>query len=156
MKLESHARFGGRTVCLGAIAALGALAVGPMAALAKPTQEQVLRSISENVSQRGDPSHALAILCGLLALILLMVVFAQRNKHRAQPKALNHHGRLLKEVARGVGIKPGELKRLRQLTQQVSRRRETPIQSPLTLLICPSLAGKKAPAHASRANAGHA
>lgn len=115
----------------------------PRIVLSAPTQEEFLRSLSDNINRGDGSSHGVALLCGLMACILLMVLVAQRNKSKASPKELNHHGKLLKEVCRATGIKPRQRKRLRQLTQQTAQRLDKPITSPLTLLICPSLNEKK-------------
>ncbi len=124
---------------------LTAILAFPAAALAGPSQEDILRSISQNVSEGGDSSHAMAIFCLLAAILLLMVAVAHRRAAKSVEKPLNHQGKLLRETARALGIKSAEVKRLKRAADQVSARRDAPLKSPLTLLLCPSLAKPKTP-----------
>jgi len=111
----------------------------PPAARATPTQEDVFRSIEQNVNQGADGGKVLAVILGAAAVIILLVVLGQRSKVRAAPKSLHNHGKLLKEVVRGAGVKPADLKRLKSLAQQRAQQLGQPLASPLTLLLCPSL-----------------
>jgi hypothetical protein len=52
---------------------------------------------------------------------------------------VNHHGKLLKEIAKSAHLRPREVKRLKILADDVGRRRGEPLASPLVLLLCPSL-----------------
>ena len=57
------------------------------------------------------------------------------------PKAVNHAGKLLKELQKAVGIRPAEVKQLRILAD-ASDDQGTPLDNPLVLLLCPSLLAK--------------
>jgi hypothetical protein len=110
---------------------------------AAPTQEDVLRSISQNVNESSGGGKLLAVVAGGVAIILLLAVLQQRQQREARPKSLEHAGRLLKEVMKSVPLKPAELKQLKLL---VERKREedeqtggATVASPLTLILCPSV-----------------
>ncbi|MCC6422178.1 MAG: hypothetical protein IT447_01765 [Phycisphaerales bacterium] len=108
-------------------------------ALAKPTSEEVFRSFKENMSSDPSTGSMLPFLLAGAALIILLVVIASRQKHSATPKAVNHPGKLLKEIAKSAGIKPSEIKKLKNLAQQAGERQGAALQSPLTLVLCPSV-----------------
>ena len=124
--------------------------------LADATQEEVLRSIGKNVSESGDSGRVLGVLAGVAGVIVLMVVVGQRRGGAAGagPKPLHSHARLMKEVLRTVPLKPAELKQLKLLLQE-SRARggDGPIpESPLTLVLCPSVLLKTAQARSEKVN----
>ena len=116
--------------------------------LAAPSQEEVLRSISENVDATVDPTRVLAFLVLAAAVVLLLVVLGHYRKRQVVPKPLNHHGTLLKEVKKASGLRPAELKRLKALAERAGPG-DQPLESPLTLLLCPSLM-KRATAETKR------
>ena len=114
---------------------------------AAPTQEDVFRSIQDNVGQSTDPRKILAFFIGAVAIVILLGVFSHWRKREAKPKILNHQGKLLKEIAAALSLKPAEIKQLKILAE------EQKILSPLTLLLCPSLLAKsvkEAPAKVDR------
>jgi hypothetical protein len=117
-------------------------------AVAQPTQEEVFRSIGENVNEPVDSGRVLGVLAGIAGVIVLLVVVSQRRKRDATPKALNHHGKLLKEVLGSVSIKSAEMKQLKAIVQDGKSRGESDCaESPLTLLLCPSVLIKTVKAH---------
>ena len=97
------------------------------------TQEEVLRSISTNFEQSGDPFTFLAILLGTVGGVLLIVWVGHYRKRLASPKQLNHPGKLMRELSRKVGLRPAELKKLRAAAAA------TEVSSPLVLMLCPSV-----------------
>ena len=114
-------------------------------ASAAPTQEDVLRSIGQNLDrQTGDPSKLLALLAAAGGLALLLVVLAHRRQRAVTSKALHHHGKLLREISRAISLKPAELRQLKQLAD------DQDLVSPLTLLLCPSLLERAADARGDR------
>jgi hypothetical protein len=114
-------------------------------ASAQPTQEQVLKSIGDNVSEPVDSTRLLAVLAGIGGVVILLVVAGQRRGREARVKSLNHHGKLMKEVLRNVPIRGSELRQIKLLAQDLRPRgREGHVESPLTLLLCPSLLGEAA------------
>jgi len=127
-----------------ALAFISAFCLLPSAFLsAAPTQEDVLRSISENVNESSGGGKLLAVVAGGVAIILLLAVLQQRQQRVAQPKSVQHPGKLLKEVMKTVPLKPAELKQLKLL---VERKRgeedgagEASVENPLTLILCPSV-----------------
>jgi hypothetical protein len=105
-------------------------------AFAQPTQDEIIHSISDSFAHELDPSKLLAAAAIVLGVIVLIVVMNQRRKRQLAPKVLNHPGKLVKEVARQIGLKPAEQKRLRLLAERQD------LSSPLLLLVCPSLLKK--------------
>jgi hypothetical protein len=88
------------------------------------------------------------------ALALLVVVGQRRRGGDGRPRPLHSHPKLMKEVLRTVPLKPAELKQLKLLLQQ-SRgggADAQPVQSPLTLVLCPSLLLKAAQARPEKVN----
>ena len=126
----------------------------PTPAPAQPTQEEVFKSIGENVNEPVDSGRVIAVIAGIAGVILLVAVVGQRRKRDIAPKPLHHHGKLLKEVLGNVSIRGAEMKQLKLIMQdaKVSIGQPAP-ESPLTLLLCPSLlaqAVKENPAKVDR------
>ena len=112
-----------------------------LSAFAAPSQDDVLRSIGQNIDhQTGDASKLLALLAAAGGLAILLVVVSQRRKREVTHRALHHHGKLLKQVCRAIALKPRELRQIRQLAEDQN------VTSPLTLLLCPSLLERAADA----------
>jgi len=105
----------------------------PGLALAGPTQEEVLKSISDNVGESVDPSKFMALGAAVLGMVILMVVL-NRRKPGTGPvsRTLNHSGKLMKEVSTALNLKPTEVKRLKSLATDAG------VSSPLVLMLCPS------------------
>lgn len=108
-------------------------------AWSKATQEEVFRSIKESVSSQPASGSLLPFFCAGAGLLILLVLIGNRQREKATPKAVNHAGKLLKEVSKAAGMKPSELKKLKNLAHQAGERQGSPLQSPLTLLLCPSV-----------------
>jgi hypothetical protein len=113
-------------------------------ALAEPTQQDVLRSIGDSVGDTVDPGKMLAIGVVVVGLVLVVALVNMRRKRQLTPRALNHPGKLLKEVAREISLKPAEVKQLRSLADNQE------LSSPLMLLLCPSLLDKAVKQNAER------
>jgi hypothetical protein len=113
-------------------------------ASAAPSQEDVFRSIQQNVGKRSEDSgKGLAILAaGAGGLIMVMLVGSKLRRRQAAPKSVNHAGRLLREVMKSVPLKPKELKQLKLLAEESRRDGAEPVESPLTFLLCPSVLAK--------------
>ena len=106
---------------------------------AQPTQEEVFKSIGDTVNEPVDSSRALAVAAGIGGAVVLLVAVGQWRKREAKPKSLNHPGKLLKEVLRSVPLKGAEVRQIRSLAQDYRPPGGGRIESPLTLLLCPSL-----------------
>ena len=121
------------------------------AILASSRQEDVLKSISENVSQSDGLSNRtmLAIVLGLAAIIMLIALFNSRGKRIASPKPVNHNGKLIRELSKQIGLKPAELKQLKLLAQG-ERDAGNPVDNPLVFMLCPSAFVKAAKAKRAR------
>ena len=112
---------------------------------AAPTQEDVLRSISQNVNESSGGGKLLAVFAGGAGILLLLAVLQQRQQRESRPRSVQHPGKLLKEVMKTVPLKPAEMKQLKLL---VERKRggdedeaagEPVVENPLTLILCPSV-----------------
>ena len=110
----------------------------PSLALAAPTQEEVLRSINQSVGESVDGAKLLAVFLAIVAAIVLIALLNYRQKRTVVPRVLNHPGKLLKEVAKSVNLKPAEIKQLKSLAEGQD------LSSPLVLLLCPSILAKVA------------
>ncbi|MCC6415329.1 MAG: hypothetical protein IT582_05430 [Opitutaceae bacterium] len=101
--------------------------------------EDVFKSVGDEVNQTADPSLMLALLLCGIGVIIILALMSNRKKRQVTPKAVNHQGKLLREIRRSVQIKPAQLRKLKALADDISQARGEPLQSPLTLLLCPSL-----------------
>src|SRR5438105_470648 len=99
-------------------------------------QEDVFKSISENVGSSGDPRVFYIVAALGVGLVVLLIVINALKKRQASPRAVNHQGRLLKELSKAVSLKKGEVKQLKTMAA------EQGCDSPLTLVLCPSLLAK--------------
>src|SRR3954454_11490646 len=99
-------------------------------------QEDVFKSISDSVGGSSDPPPF--YIAGLIAagVVLLLVVVNSLKKRQAAPRAVNHQGKLMKEILKRVPLKGGEVKQLKTMAA------EQGCASPLTLVLCPSLIAK--------------
>lgn len=114
-------------------------------AAAQPTQEEVFKSIGDSVNHSADSTRAVAVLAGIAGVLVLLVVVGQWRSREKRPRGLNHHGRLMKEVLRNLPLKGAELKQLKLLAPSARPGgRDERVQSPLTLLLCPTLLAEAA------------
>jgi hypothetical protein len=102
-------------------------------ARAQSNQDDVLRAISDNVNDTVDTGKLAAVAAIVVAIVIVLAVVSQMRKRSVTPKTLNHQGKLIKEVAKSIHLKPGEIKQLKILSE------EKELTSPLVLLLCPSL-----------------
>jgi hypothetical protein len=119
--------------------ALLALLVGLLgggAAHAEATAEQIFQSVQDNMEHHDDPTKLLAVVACVAGLIILVSLLRLRQQRTVSPKVVNHRGKLTKELAKAIQLKPAEVKQLKTLadSQEVS--------NPLVLLLCPSLFAK--------------
>ena len=113
-----------------------------MPASAAPTQEDVFKSINENVGSTVDGKKLLAILAAVGGVAIILVLVNRRQTTRpVVPQALNHQGKLLREVMKTAGLKPAEARQLKVLAERAAAAGE-PVSSPITLLLCPSVMKK--------------
>ena len=98
------------------------------------TSDDVFKSMGDTANSDINPMHVVSVIAALIAVIVLLSIFSRnRGKMAAAPKAVNHAGRLTRELAKAMGLKRNELKRLKHLAE----RQE--IVHPMVLLLCPSL-----------------
>lgn len=112
-----------------AMAALGWMAA-PLQAM---TQDDVFRSIQENVGKDQDNHLLWPMLCAVAGVIILLVLYNQRRERQVTHAAMNNPARLLREVEKKAGLKKNEMRQIRILAA------ETPEGDPLLMLVCPSL-----------------
>ena len=72
----------------------------------------------------------------MVAVVILIALLSQRQRRAVSPKPLNSQSKLLREILQSVPLKSGDVKRLKAMAE----KRE--IESPLTLLLCPSVLGR--------------
>jgi hypothetical protein len=104
--------------------------------LAQSKLEDVLKSTGDSLDQSQGSGRTLALIFAILGVAVLLVILQQRRKQAAVPTAVNHQGRLLKEVLHDLPLKPAAIKQLKQMAEQQS------CSSPLVMLLCPSLLAK--------------
>ena len=107
-------------------------------AFASPTQEEVFKSIQNSENESVDGGKLLAVLAVGVGLAIVLTLFSRRQKREAVPKALNHQGKLLREMMKAAGLKTSEIRQLKALAEEVAAVSE-PLDNPLTLMLCPSL-----------------
>jgi hypothetical protein len=103
---------------------------------ANPTQDEVFRSINENVGSTVDFSKAVPYLLATVAVIIMVALYNNYRKRQTFPRQLNHAGKLTKELCRNINLRSAELKQLKLLAE------EQELEHPLTLILCPSVLGK--------------
>jgi hypothetical protein len=111
------------------------------AAFGKPTQEDVFKSIQNNVDESVDGGKVLAVLAIGVGLAIVLTLFSRRQKREATPKALNHQGKLLREMMKTAGLRANEVRQLKVLADEMAAAGQ-PLESSLTLMLCPSLIKK--------------
>lgn len=129
------------SLILLAITVLPLLAAAVSPALADdagPTQEQVFKSISNNVDSSVDSRKLMAGLAAVGGVVILLVVITSRQQQQGTPQKLNHQGRLMKELMKETGLTRSQAKALKARADQLAAAGR-PLNSPVTLLLCPSL-----------------
>jgi hypothetical protein len=120
---------------------------------AKPTQQEVFRSIQDNVNETGTSGiKPILLICAGAGVLGLLALFGRRQQRQATPKALNHPGKLLKEIMKTVPLRPAELKQLKVVTEESAQASDGPLQSPLVLVLCPSVLAKAVQSRSTRAD----
>ena len=155
MQLMRDIRLMTRTL---ATAILVALCLLTTALAAQPTQDEVFRSISDHVGGANETSSkpVLVVLGVALTVLILFGVFSQcRKREVAAPRALEHHGKLLRELSKaGVPLKTAELRQLKLLVEVGKQANDLDVPtSPLTFVLCPSVLSRvmqKSPAKVDR------
>ena len=136
---HKHPRFTALVFILSSVFCL----LSPSILRAAPSQDDVFKSIEENVNEKSDFDSRPVILlaCAGGAIVLLLAVVNRRSKRAVVSKALNNPGRLMREVLKEVPLKSAELRQLKTIAASVETEAgEQP--SPLALLLCPSLLAK--------------
>jgi hypothetical protein len=98
--------------------------------------EDVFRSTQESIDGGAGPGRAIALVLSLVAFGLLLLALQHRRRGQIAPKAINHQGKLVKEVVKGLPLKAAEMRQLTKLAE------EKQLSSPLVMLLCPSVLAK--------------
>ena len=117
---------------------LAAVLLLPALAKAAPTQEEVFRSINQNVGGTVDIKKIYPYLAGLAGLVIMACLYNHRQNRPLTGPKVNHSGKLVREISRRIHLRKIEVKQLRLLAD------EQKLENPLTLLLCPSVLGKAA------------
>jgi hypothetical protein len=105
-------------------------------AWAAPTQEEVFRSINQNVGSTVDFDRYMPYILTALGAIILAAIYNHRKQNPGIVKRVNHVGKLVREVSRSVHLKSAEVKQLKLMAE------EQKVNNPLMLLLCPSVLAK--------------
>jgi len=106
---------------------------------AKPTQQDVFRSIENNTAETNESGGRIILfICAGAALLIVLAYVSKRQQRQATPAPLLNHGKLLKEIRSAVGLKSAELKQLRLATDETTLALGEQLSSPLVLMLCPS------------------
>ena len=117
----------------GLVAAMSGLLAA--SAMADPRIEDVFQSTQDAMESGGDfdGRKVIAVVCGIVGLIVIIVVLNKFRSRDGGSKSLNHQGKLMRELQRELNIKPAEVRQLKALVDA------SPAENPLTFMICPSL-----------------
>jgi hypothetical protein len=117
--------------------------LAPCVAIAGPTQEEFFKSMKQAAGRaKAEPGAAGPrrtvdlkpfVLAGAAGLLLLVVIGLRKRRETAEPAPLNHPRKLLREIARKVPLQGREWRQVKAAAEQEG------CQSPLTVLLCPSL-----------------
>jgi len=106
--------------------------------LAEVKLEDVFQSTTESMKEGPGSGRLMILIIGAVVMILVLIAMQAWRRRGAMPAPVNHHGKLLKQVAKPLGLKSAEIKQLKQLAD------EQDLSSPLVLLLCPSLLARAA------------
>lgn len=121
------------------IAAIVVLPLFAALAHAEPSQQDVFKSISDNMGAKTDNSHFIAGMAIIAGVAILIGIFSrQKPPGAAKSRSTNHPAKLMKEIVRATSLRPAEVKYLKLLAERES------LASPLTLMLCPSVLLKAA------------
>jgi hypothetical protein len=104
------------------------------------SQKDVFKSIQDSMGapKETDSTPAYGLAAAGLVVLVIFVVANRRQEKVSSPTALNHPGKLMKEVMKEVSLKSGEVKQLKLLAEALEASSgET--TNPLALILCPSL-----------------
>ncbi len=100
------------------------------------TQEEVFKSINQNVDSTVDLNKALPYLIATAAAMIMFAIYTNRKQRNPKPRMVNHAGKLTRRLARRLHLRSSEVKQLKILAE------EQDLTHPLTLLLCPSILAK--------------
>lgn len=118
---------------------------------APPSQQDVFKSIQDNVGHNTDTNSTPVLLLALsgAAVLAVLVALSKREKKVATPTVLNSSAKLNKEVLKQVALRPAEMKQLKMLADSIEIETGESAD-PLTLLLCPSLLAKAVQANPAK------
>ncbi len=101
--------------------------------LAVDKTQQVFKSIGDSLDKQVNPNHILLIILALIAIVLLISFLTRDKTRKEQAKIVHNTPKLTRQLAKQLGLKPNEMRQLKQLAEQEN------IDNPLVLLLCPSV-----------------
>lgn len=135
-KFQAKRRASVRGLPLLVLAPLASLALVSVSR-AVASADEMFKSINAGVSEPVDSTRFVAGAVMVIAVIVVSAVIVNKFKRPAgKPAGLNHSGRLLKEISQRCRIRPAQLRQLKAMAN------EKGVESPLTLILCPSLRTK--------------
>ena len=84
-------------------------------ASAAQTQDEVLKSIQDNVNQTVDITKAVPYFLVIVGAVILLIVYQSFRKRQAMPRRVNHSGKLTREISRTLHLRSVEVKQLKIL-----------------------------------------
>lgn len=104
--------------------------------LAQVKLEDVFKSTQQSMDGGVSGKKLFALFLGALALIMVLAFLQYRKRHAATIRTMHSPPKLLKEALKEFSLKSSEVRQLRQLAE------EQECESPLTLVLCPSVLEK--------------
>lgn len=118
--------------------------------LAQAKIEDVFRSAAEGSGgSASGANYILVAVVGIIAILMVASMFNRKSpaRHKAAKNAAQPN-KLIKQLARQLGLKSRELKQLRLLAEQEG------LENPLVFLLCPSVLQAAAEKRKAIRNAG--
>jgi hypothetical protein len=103
---------------------------------ANPTQDEVFRSINQNVGSTVDLEKLIPFVMMGIALVLMLALYNYYRKRKVVAKPLHNSNKLTRQLAQALNLTSAEMRQLKQLAAAQE------VENPLTLLLCPSVLGK--------------
>lgn len=106
--------------------------------LAATTADDIFKSMGSGGAAAGDgagiqPGSVLLVVAAVVGLIVLISTLNRRDAKPKRPETNSQPAKLLKDVAREMGLRRKDLRELKKLAAISG------VDSPVTLLLCPSV-----------------
>jgi hypothetical protein len=118
------------------ILACGFMGYSASQASANPTQDEVFRSINQNVGSTVDFEKLIPFALMGIALVLMLALYSYYRKRKVVAGPLHNRKKLMRQLVQTLNLSSAEMRQLKQLALAEE------VDNPLTLLLCPSILGK--------------